>query len=207
MLFSKIKFEIQKILVDPDKFLKNLQQLHDLLEKSPMQGRTWLVGGLVLGYVREGRLLPYDYDADFAFWEEDHERFLKTVPDLTGGGFKKRYCWVSAEGKIACYTFVKEGAKFDFFINYKDEDRNKIFWYAFHAGKGIQLKRELPPHGVKTIFFLGRDWLIPENVEEYLVLSYGSHWRIPDRSFDYSSEKSVPCHVETKKWKGKTRWA
>src|SRR5688500_4973529 len=55
---------------------RNLRRLHDALEQTPLAGRYWLFGGMLLGWAREGRLLRHDYrDVDFGYEAADDDRF------------------------------------------------------------------------------------------------------------------------------------
>ena len=47
-------------------FEKNLVLLNDVLQSTPLAGRLWVLGGVLIGWAREGRVLAHDsHDADF----------------------------------------------------------------------------------------------------------------------------------------------
>lgn len=205
MLLRRLKQLVQRALVRQDLFAANLYELWELLEASELQGRVWLVGGIVLGLVRDGRLLAHDVDADFAFLEEDHERFRRLIPVLIGAGFRPRYRWTNSEGRVTEYTFFKGGAQFEFFVHFLDPGRRRVRWYSYHRRKKLELEREIPWHGTRTVELLNRSWRIPERTEEYLEQNYGA-WQVRDLNFDYTKAASVPCGRERRRWGGSCQW-
>lgn len=205
MFFHRLKQLVKRILIRRDRFIENFKKLSDLIEKSELAGRVWLVGGMVLGLVRDGKMLEHDYDADFAFLEEDHERFRRFIPVLREVGFRPCYRWTNSSGRITEYTFLKDGAKFEFFVHFLSFDRNRIRWYSYHKRKRLELEREIPWHGTRPVSFLGHTWQIPARTEEYLERNYGS-WKTPNPHFNYTKESSVPCGVERRPWKGTCLW-
>ena len=205
MLFDRVKQFAQRIFIRRGRFIENLQKLSDLIEKSELAGRVWIVGGLVLGLMREGKLLKHDFDADFAFFESDHDGFQRLIPILGQAGFHSRHRWTNSEGRVTEYTFLKNGAKFEFFIHTLSSDRKQVRWFAYHGRKKLEFERELPWHGTRQVLFLGRLWPIPDRTEKYLESQYGN-WRIPDPHFDYTKPSNFPREVARRVWKGTRSW-
>ena len=53
-------------------FAADLRDLHDALERTDLRGHYWVWSGLLLGWAREGAVLPHDsLDADFAVTDDD----------------------------------------------------------------------------------------------------------------------------------------
>jgi hypothetical protein len=66
-----------------------MRRLHCTLAATPLAGRCWIVGGLLLGPIRQGRPLAGDLgDVDFTFLSSDREAFLSAVPAISAAGFR-----------------------------------------------------------------------------------------------------------------------
>ena len=58
----------------PNDMEDNLRLLHDVLARTPIAGRYWLFGGLLLSAVREGEIMLHDTkDADWGFLAADEQ--------------------------------------------------------------------------------------------------------------------------------------
>ncbi len=144
------------------KMTENLALLHDILKENGMDGKYWLVGGLVLGYIREGGVIAYDrHDIDFGIWSEDYDRFCAVFPKLFAAGFKKKIKFINSEGIVAQHSFMREGIAFEFFLHFKTADGKNARFFSFMKEKKLELEREMPAFPLIPINFLGRQWLIP----------------------------------------------
>ncbi len=180
----------------------NFRLLNDALQATPLQGRYWLSFGALLGYHREGRLLPHDPDIDFGFFSRDHARFLVAVDAVLAAGFHKKYRWTNSAGQVTEYSFVKDGAKFEFFLHFAAPDPRRMRWYLYCPGQQLEYVREQPTCRLQEIRFLDRTWLAPQDLDGYLRQLYGD-WRTPDPHF---SEESRPCNLRCGAWSGASDW-
>src|SRR5581483_11350418 len=97
-------------------FVDSLHRLNDALRGTPIDGRYWMWGGQLLGWAREGRPLGTDLDdADFAYLDEDHERFLQSVPALVAAGFAPLRRLSSGQGRYVEHAFHRRRAQFEFY--------------------------------------------------------------------------------------------
>ena len=62
-----------------DRRRRGLIRLHELLSGTPFAGRYWMIMGLLLGCMRDGRPIPWDRDSDFGFMDGDLPLFLDAV--------------------------------------------------------------------------------------------------------------------------------
>lgn len=139
----------------------------------------FLIGGTLLGIIRDGDLLPFDKDMDFGLWSDvsreaivgafnDDPDFM--VPDT----MLDPKAWVSAlhhkptDIIIDMFFFHRDG---DSCLEGFDRGAMKLRWRY----RGFELK-PLP--------FLGVEFLAPESPERFFEDIYGSEWRIPDPGFD-----------------------
>lgn len=170
--------------------------LNDTLAGSPLANRYWIVGGLLIGWAREGGILPHDcQDADFGLFEEDRDRFLATIPLLVAAGFAPMARYVDNRGIAVEYSFLKEGLRFDFFFHEPVGSLLRSTFFGIsaspHDPRPIELICEVPRYALAPFQFLGRVWLKPDDHDSFLTAEYGN-WRVPDPAFDHrTGDRSV----------------
>uniref|UniRef100_T1I9E1 Uncharacterized protein n=2 Tax=Rhodnius prolixus TaxID=13249 RepID=T1I9E1_RHOPR len=139
------------------------------------QTRYWLEGGSLLGAMRMGDILPWDYDVDVGIYSEDIGRCswlvrAKTRPAVDEQGF----VWEKAS----------EG---DFFrVHLSQVNRLHVDIFPFEVRNGTMTKgtwlhthkqdMEFPQHFLKplsTIEFVGRTVSAPNNIHDFLELKFG----------------------------------
>lgn len=176
----------------------DLRRLNDVLACSPLAGRYWMFGGIVLGWAREGGLMAHDSsDADFAFLGEDIGRFEATWDALFAAGFAPLYCFPGNDEPATEYSFSRDGRKFDFFRLDVVGERFRYHNYALHGDHGpIANVCEIPAQPLEEIRFLGRHWLKTRDHDVELTALYGD-WRTPNPDWDYLQG---PAIVQTRSW-------
>jgi len=187
-------------------FQRNLVELHDTLQDSPLADRYWIFGGLLVGWAREGRILPHDSrDADLGFLREDRENFLASAPLLMAAGFRPLYRYSNNQGEPLEYSFAKDGARFDFFEHERQNGflRYSVFGSGRAGGPGVELIRQIPAQPLAPMQFLGRTWQKPADHAAYLESIYGD-WMEPDPT--YTCLRDDPTIVETCSWAGSCNW-
>jgi hypothetical protein len=182
-----------------------LRSINDVLARTPMAGRYWLFGGVLLGYVREHNVLLHDSsDADFAFLAEDLERLEACIPALVDAGFQPLYRYPGREGDAFEWSFRRADAKLEFFRH--DVVGDSFRYYACgHRDWGAPLGHvynvyEIPAQPLEEIRFLERTWLKPRNPDLQLTAMYGD-WRTPNADWDYMRGPNI---VETRPWNPST---
>jgi hypothetical protein len=190
-------------------FERDLVLLNDVLRATPLAEHYFVIGGLLVGWAREGRVLAHDsHDADFAFFREDRERFLAAVGPLVRAGFEPLYRYIDNDGEPVEYKFSRGGARFDFFEHERRGEAVRCrFFGAVDCGGGEEIQTEfvsdVPAFRLAPMSFLGRTWLKPDPHEDYLRTIYGE-WEVPDPDYDYRRDDlSV---VETRVWTGSYLW-
>lgn len=174
------------------RFERNLVLLHDTLESTAMAGRYWVIGGMLIGWAREGRILRHDArDADFGVLQDDAAAFLDAVPALTAAGFEPLARYVDNRGVPVEYAFRKDGARFDFFLHEHAGENIRCTFFnnspLVDDSRPIQLTSELPRYDLGPMEFLGRVWRKPEDHESFLAAEYGD-WRTPNPAFDHRAD-------------------
>ncbi len=83
----------------------------------------WICHGTLLGIIREGRLLPWDHDIDFAVW--DHETSKEEIFNIfSSNGFEEEKIF----GDMDCLHFYGENKKIDVSFYKAEGELSSIKW-------------------------------------------------------------------------------
>ncbi len=187
-------------------FVANLRRLHDALRGTPIDGRYWVWGGLLIGWAREGRPLAHDlHDVDFAYLDEDHDRFLDSVRALTTAGFGPYRRFSSADGRYVEHVFRRDGVRFEFFRLARRADRWRYSVFTGHPAVPSELIAEIPAQPRVPFVFLGRQWLKVADHDLELRSIYGD-WRTPRTDWIYTEDHAVVERVALAGFPLEWRW-
>jgi len=173
-----------------------LKKVTNLLEAKGIQ--YWLEGGTLLGIIREDRLLPWDNDLDISLTEEYYDEILEAISDIKKLGymvwtkelesneppFKKGLKRVLKIRNRRLH-FIRGEVALDIFIKFKKGD--EYFWQVGPRRKSV------PAYFYETLKrhpFDGKEYLIPNKVEEYLTYRYGD-WQTPIKDWDTCQDDSA----------------
>ncbi|MCW2993659.1 MAG: hypothetical protein JWQ18_1154 [Conexibacter sp.] len=169
----------------------NLRLLHDVLARTPIAGRLWLFGGLLLGAIREGEIMLHDSkDADFGFLAEDEPRLLASFGALVDAGFAPHLRFPAATGPATEYSFLKDGAKYEFFKVTVDGERFTWTNHGYRDDVPTQNTCAIPAQPLDELRFLDRTWLKVRDVDLDLTALYGD-WRTPAPGFPYMEAPTI----------------
>jgi hypothetical protein len=173
-------------------FEQDMRLLNDVLADSPLAGRYWVWGGLLLGWAREGRVLPHDVgDADFAFTTEDEELLAAAEPRLAAAGFRRWFSFRNRAGQRTERVYVRHGFRFEFFrMDAVGEDTHEYHMYGPGRTGPVELAGHLPRQELEPFEFLGRTWLKPRDHDLLLRTCYGD-WRTPDPTWTMFDDHSL----------------
>ncbi len=149
----------------------------------------WLVYGTLLGFIRENGLIKHDYDFDLGMWKSDYNKDFQET--LITNGFELVHQFEGIDYDAFEQTYKKNNVSIDIFYSYKNE--TETWTHVFHREKDDTLapniwkvrKLPYPNKGLVKVSFFDEPVFIPSNSEEYLALTYGENWRIPDSNFDW----------------------
>jgi hypothetical protein len=186
---------------DRVRFRRDLVRLHDVLARSALHEHYFVWGGMLLGWAREGRLLPHDSDADFAFYREDQPRLLAALPRLETAGFRLDHTFRNNAGRVTEYVLRRGAGKFDFFEVVRE--RASFRYWVYFARDALELEGVAPCARLGPMRFLGRTWLKPEDHETHLRAVYGD-WEVPHPQYFYvTDERSI---VARRPWAHTIGW-
>lgn len=183
-----------------------LDLLHTTLADSPLHGRYWVCGGVLLGWAREGDLLAHDSDVDFHYWREDEELVLLAIKLLVQVGFKRKYIWRNLAGETTEYVLSYKSFTFEFFAAHQHNNNTRWYLYQGSVNRNIplvELLREAPGCELEEFELCGKRWLKPKDHETYLRAVYGD-WRTPNQNFDALTES--PCNIRHTLLAGRQAW-
>lgn len=145
-----------------------------------------LVGGVVLGIVRQRRPFDGDKDVDIGV---DFDADLDCVAAAFAEGYRYMRTPRDPEGRRWCMGYVHEatGIGVDLFFKQRVGDKLRI-----NLGWPDDLIFDLPAYRVEPYLWRERDWPMPAPLEEYLAADYGVDWRM--------STREVAGHVFDKRW-------
>lgn len=172
-------------------FNKNgISVIKDFLKICDSQNlECWLIYGTLLGYIRENGLIKHDYDFDLGMWKSDYNKDFQE--SLINNGFELVHQFEGIDYDAFEQTYKKNNVSIDIFYSYKNE--TETWTHVFHREKDDTLapniwkvrKLPYPNKGLVKVSFFDEPVFIPSNSEEYLALTYGENWRIPDSNFDW----------------------
>ena len=167
------------------RFVADLRDLNDALKHTELDGHYWVWSGLLLGWARDGAVLPHDcLDADFAVADQDFQRLVAAVPAIVRAGFRCDRRFVNSDGQVTELTFLRHGARFEFFRMFPADGRLRYYMYDIKLKEITQVEAFVPEQETAPFSFLGRTWLKPKDHALELRSVYGS-WEVPDPSWSY----------------------
>ena len=150
-----------------------------------------LEGGTLLGMVRDGDILPWDYDLDISIMAPDVSRLKKQLWRFPLHGYyvSRRYAhkaspaWDKGALRIVKLRnrrvwFFKGDIRLDIIIKYDNGDAT--YWTIVKKLCKVDTKFY---RGYDELNYQGTRLKTPRLKEEYLVCKYGDDWQTPKKDF------------------------
>lgn len=194
----------------------NLELFHQTLEDAQVLGKTWLTGGLLLGWSRNGRPLQTDLqDADFGFMESDEAAIRSAFRALMSAGFAPVARWRRNDGTTSEWSLKRDGVQFDFFeyrdlgdfvetVGYFPESSNWDDWQDSSGEEIMQSRLLLPQQRLVPFELLDQTWFKHADHALELDSLYGRRWRASEKQFSngrrWSTGRDSPSVAERTVW-------
>ena len=157
----------------------------DILDQNRI--KYWLEAGTLLGILRDGDLIPWDYDADLGILAQSADEIMKLRLNFFPNYWIKRRKiqshWIPGDMRAIKVKTLWEKIRqinfhVDLFCVYPVQDKYR--WVDSNALKHIDRKYY---DTLSTIEWEGRTINIPNYAEEYLSFRYGN-WEIPEQNYN-----------------------
>jgi choline kinase/phosphorylcholine metabolism protein LicD len=128
--------------------------------------------GLALGAIREKAFIPWDSDMDIGCYLEDRDKILIAEKELL-----KKGCFIpNYTNYFYDRWYIKGGERIElhFFEKIDKERVYDIYRCGFRFPSSMI-------ENLTDIEFYGKKYKIPSNTSNFLELSYGKDWRIPQK--------------------------
>lgn len=159
---------------------------------------VYIVGGTLLGVIRDGGLLPHDDDVDLAYYSKADNPL-----DIGLESYRMERALVDRGYTVVRHSLTHLEVEFfdaagqpDHYVDiFTGFFRDGLYCQPF-ALRGPEVTPEdLVP--VRPVEIEGVTFPEPANPEAWLSYAYGANWRIPDPTFKFISPKSTTDRFET----------
>jgi len=199
-----------------------LRHLSATLEETPMAGKLWLMGGIAIGYARNGRALDNDLtDVDLGYADADHEAMMRSLAHLGTNGFALVHRLEDNAGTQTIMRLRRDGVWFDLVRCFRRDDKEYWITYAIdrsspRAPRELEVETQDRFQEVETQVrfqekvptvppLYGTTWLRAADLPSYLDEQYAEKWRAPDRVFyaaQWDHVRDSPAVVRVEPWEG-----
>ena len=160
--------------------------------------------GTLLGIIRDGELIPWDDDIDFAVLATELEVLIDRLPELINSlnnSTKQTWCYALHYSsfdffsvhkgdvrsvKLYCEQPSAEMPAVDLFVKYVDGE----LMHDVLASRGLTMPSCFIAN-TRVIQFKGKDVCVPDDAESYLAKHYGDDWRVPQRNWNLGMLKNA----------------
>ncbi len=166
--------------------------------------RIFLLGGTLLGCVRQNAFSGRPYDIDLGILEEDFDKLKKKFPLLSKSGVSmirtkntkktKKYLSKKSKSSVDRVAFIFFNVKIDIAVYKKVFIYKKINWLGEIEKKYVNKFRGLlfKKNDLERFKFgnlYDKRFYIPNNSINYLEERFGKNWKIPDSKYYFEWKK------------------
>ena len=168
---------VKKRGFDVDAASESLKVVNRLLRERGLQ--PFMMSGVLLGYLREGQLLPHDKDLDLGLIGWEHQ-FEVAQALLAAGHYQVSWRYLrGAQTFLLDAIDLKYGVAIDFFFFHPHADH---LLHGIDYKYGFTQNLRFSPFELTEVDFLGERFWIPDDADQNLTENYGD-WRTPQKSY------------------------
>lgn len=156
----------------------------------------WLIGGTLLGAVREKGFIKHDDDLDIAIKLKDFTPKIREELAKKDIIFAKEYIIDNgAYGREENYKY-KRKIRMDIFYAIIDNRNQKCSYHCFIKKEDLKPNERciyeftFPFEGTEEYMFLGEYFKVPKNYDNYLKAEYGENYMIPNSNWGMDDNKN-----------------
>jgi hypothetical protein len=169
---------------------KTLLTVNELLRGKGLQ--PFLMSGTLLGFQRNGALMPHDKDIDIGIIGWEHQ-FTIAQALLEAGFFKFDLTQLSGRNRFLISAYdLRNGMAIDFFLFH---DHGDHYLHGIDFNIEITQNFKFSKFTLHEVDFLGDKFFVPDNIDRNLKENYGD-WQTPITSYVVTVES--PAIIENK---------
>jgi hypothetical protein len=174
---------------DPEAAADTLRFVNAALRKKGL--RPFLMSGTLLGYLRDGRIMPHDKDVDIGIIGWEHQYDVAQALADTG---RFRIDFFELKGNrtfLFAPKDVHNQIAIDIFFYH---DKGDHFLHGINFNIGYLQNFRFSKFNLKEIEFLGEKFWIPDNSAQNLSENYGD-WQTPLPGYVVTVESPAICDI------------
>lgn len=164
---------------------------------------TTLMYGTLLGIVRDGHLIPHDYDTDLGVFDDGQLSWDKLDAAMEALGYHsiERFYRFDDFTDLTEVSYYKNDLKLDIFVVRAFDDEPGHYAYFYNREAGVDYPdREffdrilVVHHEITQVvpYKVGkRTFYVPLDPQKALAETYGPGWKVPDPQWDAFDAKST----------------
>jgi hypothetical protein len=138
----------------------------------------FLMSGTLLGYARDGALLPHDKDVDLGILGWTHQ-FTIAQALLEAGHFQFDLAQLSGKDRFLISAYdLRNGMAIDFFLFHEQGDH---FLHGIDFDMGFTQNFKFSRFALDEVDFLDQKFFVPSNIDQNLTENYGN-WQVPEKN-------------------------
>ena len=183
----------------PDTSLTNLENnrvLYDMMEvflKYTKHITVWPVYGTLLGFIRENKIICYDYDLDFGIYEDRWDDMKKALEKLVKDNPEYGYMRYDFHFMKYAQLYHKKtmlGCDVSVYLVKNGKVIRNLLMnaYKYNTEDVFPLGKMTVKHQYKDVYF---DMAVPANPDAILKTCYGENYMTPDHKCDNNCENCI----------------
>lgn len=170
-----------------------LYDMFDVFQRYTQEITTWPTYGTLLGFIREGKIICYDYDLDFGIFGNDWDKLKVILDKIAIENPEYGYMWYDFPFmRFAQLYHRKTMVNCDIAV-YKIKSGKvvRVLWvdkHKYDVTDSFPLKSMTVKHYYKDIKY---DIKVPACPEKILETCYGKNYMTPDHRCDDACENCI----------------